>query len=462
MSAKIGRNDPCHCGSGRKFKHCHGRPAQQSPPDDHAKGVALALGWLEQQHRKAYQEEVKTLLFDEFWPIEDPDPSEVPEEYWGMIDINMREWLLSSGELTVKGNRVPVQKLLFGPGGPRLGPRQQDYVRQLGSRPLRLYEVTESRPGQGLTLVDVTAEDAEPVSVQERAGSQSLRAGDLLGARVMAVGGHFELSGALYPFSRLHAGVLYSVLSEFIGDMREADATEEEFGRELAFLIVEQWLCQMTLPAPMPEIVDASTGEPLMLTTDHFRIVDRDVLEKQLAACKELESIDEGKWDWIEEGDDGALRSRLSLSIEPLAGDRLKLFCRTKKLADAGRAWFQALAGDSVKYLTRVLKDPKGPMAAGGENRPSKSVDPPDISPEEMTRMVQKAVESTYANWADQPLPALGDRTPRDAMANSGGLERVKGLLRSYDQSEQQLAREQGRKPVSFQFLWDDLGISRD
>jgi len=22
---KIGRNDPCYCGSGRKFKQCHGR-----------------------------------------------------------------------------------------------------------------------------------------------------------------------------------------------------------------------------------------------------------------------------------------------------------------------------------------------------------------------------------------------------------------------------------------------------
>jgi len=21
---KIGRNDPCHCGSGKKFKYCHG------------------------------------------------------------------------------------------------------------------------------------------------------------------------------------------------------------------------------------------------------------------------------------------------------------------------------------------------------------------------------------------------------------------------------------------------------
>jgi preprotein translocase subunit SecA len=22
---KVGRNDPCPCGSGKKFKHCHGR-----------------------------------------------------------------------------------------------------------------------------------------------------------------------------------------------------------------------------------------------------------------------------------------------------------------------------------------------------------------------------------------------------------------------------------------------------
>jgi preprotein translocase subunit SecA len=24
---KVGRNDPCPCGSGKKFKHCHGRLA---------------------------------------------------------------------------------------------------------------------------------------------------------------------------------------------------------------------------------------------------------------------------------------------------------------------------------------------------------------------------------------------------------------------------------------------------
>ena len=462
MSSKIGRNDPCHCGSGRKFKHCHGRPPKQSPSDDHAKGIELAMSWLEQRHRRPYKEEVKTLIFDEFWPIEDPDPAEVPDEYWGMIHLNVCEWLLARGELTIKGKRVPVQDLLLGPGGPRLGPRQQDYIRQLASNPLRLYEVTDSRPGQGLTLVDVIAVDAEPVQVQERTASQTLRSGTLIGTRVVEVDDHLELSGALYPFSPLHAGELNSALSGFLDNWREQDLDGGELTLELGFFIVGRWFAQMTLPPPLPEFIDASTGEPMMLTTDHFRIVDRKALVEKLAASAELEQEDDGHWVWLEECSDGQLRARLTLTIDPPSSDRIQLFCRTKSLADKGRAWFEALTGDSVKHLTRELTDPKGAIAAGGDERSSKSVGSTDIPPEEMTRILEEAAKRIYVDWADNPIPALGDLTPREAMVSSGGLERVKGLLRSYDQSEQDLAREQGRSPVSLQFLWDDLGISRD
>jgi preprotein translocase subunit SecA len=27
---KVGRNEPCPCGSGRKFKHCHGQLAREA------------------------------------------------------------------------------------------------------------------------------------------------------------------------------------------------------------------------------------------------------------------------------------------------------------------------------------------------------------------------------------------------------------------------------------------------
>ena len=46
-------------------------------------------------------------------------------------------------------------------------------------------------------------------------------------------------------------------------------------------------------------------------------------------------------------------------------------------------------------------------------------------------------------------------------MATAAGLERVKGLLRSYESSEADLAARDGRPALSYQFLWDALEIQR-
>lgn len=66
-----------------------------------------------------------------------------------------------------------------------------------------------------------------------------------------------------------------------------------------------------------------------------------------------------------------------------------------------------------------------------------------------------------YANWADEPIPALDGRTPRQAIATAAGIERVKGLLRSYEDGEARSALQQGRSEFSYQFLWDALGLTR-
>ena len=46
-------------------------------------------------------------------------------------------------------------------------------------------------------------------------------------------------------------------------------------------------------------------------------------------------------------------------------------------------------------------------------------------------------------------------------MQSAPGLERVKGLLRSYEDGETQQAAQQGRRAISYQFLWDALGLRR-
>ena len=40
------------------------------------------------------------------------------------------------------------------------------------------------------------------------------------------------------------------------------------------------------------------------------------------------------------------------------------------------------------------------------------------------------------------------------------GLEQVKFLLHSYEHSEAHRAKDQRREPVSYDFLWQELGIA--
>lgn len=43
--AKAERNAPCTCGSGKKFKHCHGKPGRKAPPLNRAMtGLLAAVG----------------------------------------------------------------------------------------------------------------------------------------------------------------------------------------------------------------------------------------------------------------------------------------------------------------------------------------------------------------------------------------------------------------------------------
>ena len=71
-----------------------------------------------------------------------------------------------------------------------------------------------------------------------------------------------------------------------------------------------------------------------------------------------------------------------------------------------------------------------------------------------------KAIHEHYVNWANETVPALGGMTPREAIQSPEGLEQVKFLLHSYEHGEARQAKSQNRAPVSYDFLWETLGIT--
>ena len=99
-------------------------------------------------------------------------------------------------------------------------------------------------------------------------------------------------------------------------------------------------------------------------------------------------------------------------------------------------------------------------QAPSKKGKPSSAL-APKLDAATMAQLMSKVIHDTYAHWADEPIPALDHKTPRQAIKTAAGLERVKGLLRSYEASEAAQAAQQGRTEISYDFLWKALGLMR-
>lgn len=460
MTQKVGRNDPCPCGSGKKYKKCCAMSdavENERERKNHDGAVPRALDWLSTRHRKAFETAIEETLFEGLSDEEYDTLVSLDQRTKEAIHINVTEWVLAEGYIPVNDEYKRVAEILLGPGGPLFTVDQRNWLEQLAERPLRLYEVTDIIPGQQITLCDVLDTRAKPVTVHEKSGSNSTLIGLYVGCRIMAVDDHFELSGAIFPF--------VPIKSEEV--VEELHFIKKQFGRkrkglkeEISITILEHWLEQFYAPTPIPAIKDSYSGESLLLITDYYTVKDWNALDNALKAQDDVDGNRKAGWNRFIDCEDGQTRSLASINIEQ-SPDRISVFYKTQDHADKGRSWFEGIAGSTVTFLSRAITDPAGtmqPMEKTPQTYPASAKS--DISPEAHTQIFEQTYHRIYANWADEPIPRLNDKTPREAIKTPTGMERVKGLLRMYENREKEQATREGRQPVSFAFLWEELGIS--
>jgi hypothetical protein len=469
---RTGRNDPCPCGSGKKYKKCclekeraerteAARPAPSDAP------VLRATEWLDQR----YAQEASDAVESYFSAVDDEALSHLETldpEIRRMVHVNAHEWLLADGELELEDRDVPVCELLLGPGGPLFGAEERAWMEAFTARPLGLYEVLEVSPGEGLRLRDLFHPDELPVKVTDRAASRSLVRWDVIGARLVPWQGRWLLSGAIYPFVR--EADFPAVLRGMQDELALETEGDPELERDvLSVLIPQEWLLELLESQEMelPALTDAATGDPILLVTDHYRVRDWRSLEEALAARDDVQGDRREGWTRFEPLD-GEMRRSL-LALNPKGGDRLETFARTRRRADEGRRWLEELTGGAIKHRTREITDPKGFFAAsggpagtgggrsGGAPGRGGRGEPPPVTGE----MMEQIFRVQYRTWADDKIPALGSKTPRQAVRTREGRENVIGLLKLYEQGEERAAREERRAPASFQFLWDAVGLDR-
>lgn len=199
---KIGRNDPCWCGSGRKFKQCH-QAVSELPalPDRIAWLCRKATLWLE--HTIGETRELVTDLAiawvagdaeADAYDVLDVDETEMQARFSRafadplLFDTALHEGGLFSWFLSDRGELLPDDEHLL--------------ATAWLTSDRSVHEVVSVERGVGMTLRNLATGDV--ADVRERTASRTARVGERYCARVVPDGASHQIIGGVFPVRTGH------------------------------------------------------------------------------------------------------------------------------------------------------------------------------------------------------------------------------------------------------------------
>ncbi|HET9443022.1 MAG TPA: SEC-C domain-containing protein, partial [Acidimicrobiales bacterium] len=384
------RNEPCKCGSGRKAKSCclrtNGWP------------LASRVAWL-------YD---KAAAF-----VNRPG---IAPRVQAVVDV----WAEAAGgdhavAHDLGSDPLPTDLVLFEDGalaefverrGPLLPTDEAELAASWVGARLRVCEVLEVRPDEGLVLDDLLS--GERLEVVERAATRGMIPHLLILTRVLPDGeGGLQLFGGVrtIPFGR-HEGLL-EVLA---GPPTPA--------------AVAQWLGAASVPPALTN----TEGEVQVLGRAVYELDPGTAPDAAAASLSEVLD-DEGEGEWAVRGEEQPDGGRQHHGRVVLAGRRLVVEANSEpRLHDIDALVSAAVAGltrlDSLALpLDAVLL--RRLLAGMGERH---GHDHAGVDPAAEEFVAQKLRDYEDA-WVDEPIPALGGATPRAAVEDDAQRRDLERLL---------------------------------
>ncbi len=204
--SNVGRNDPCPCGSGKKYKNCHlnadGGP--YSALERVESGMNAALDWLWTHHRHAVEEAVGRQFLGRLDDDEAALLEELDDEADDAFRDQLGDWVLAEAAFEVDGKDTNAAELILGPGGPSLKPEERAWMSALSGRPLSVYEVLSTPDSSTFVLREPLAPQVDGRAPETRVQTEkeiveAVEIGDLIAARLVPFEDGWHLAAALFP-----------------------------------------------------------------------------------------------------------------------------------------------------------------------------------------------------------------------------------------------------------------------
>ncbi|MCC6130677.1 MAG: SEC-C domain-containing protein [Acidobacteria bacterium] len=461
MSNKTGPNDPCACGSGKKFKKCCGSPAARTSAAQRAPYTrddrAAALTKLDEYVKKHLHQERDVMTLAVWGPHGD-HIDDFPPELWEMSAFVINTWFVfdpHSPDSPRIASRLLEQR--------NLGDGERAFIRTMLDSRMLPYEVVQSVPGSSLTLRNVL--EGGEVTVTERMASRSLSRSDLIAARVIPCGisGGPEMDGGVLPITRLlEDAVLQQIEMLWTEFEREYPGRPREAYLELLTPILHHaWLSSIFDP-PLPRLTNTD-GEELLMTRVSFTVEDERALRNSLdrASRRGIERLGDDEWGW---SGPGKGMDQVSLGSLRLAGNTLTLETNSAERGKRGRAIVERVAKGSVHHRGTVHEDIRGDLAdrwtaaALGESAETEPSEDEDLEPA-LEELALEYYARHYRTWVDEPVPALDGMTPRAAARAPGMKARVSDLIRGLEGLYER-ALKQGQAAYDPSWMWEELGLA--
>ena len=433
---KVGRNERCPCGSGKKYKKCC-LPSDAAETADEARPAAahdLDRRVVQAMHRFAFRR-----FGDDWWFRAAEDFDDFEESFqlaapWSLYCCAVEgkpivDWYLQ------ERRSLPADERAW------LEAQRRAW--------LSAWEVVSVEPGRSIKLRDsLSWEERE---VLEVSGSHTLSVHTALLGRVVDFEGVALLAGVHpCPLPPIPAA---EVVRRLRGRLRRKRAVpvdrlrDEKFGR----YAIKRWdeaVLELEMQYSVPPRLHNSGGDELLLTVDHFDLETRATSEvaRLLATLPEVDppnpDADEREFVFLRGGssaDRGGDSTVVGRAI--IDGDRLRLETNSVARADGLRTSIEATCGDRIVHRIREHSDPTA-MLANIAAAPS-DVAPAEVPDADMSEMLRAVKAKHYADWVDQPLPALDGQTPREAVRTKAGKAQVEMLLKDCEYLEGRLPEAQ-------------------
>ena len=261
----IGRNDPCPCGSGKKYKRCCLAKDAPAPGAWTTGERDSALASLMRFARRAELDGDRAAAEVTFWGkrLEGMTPAEAREAMdFEQSRVGFHEWLVFDSPLH-GGGTIVERFLARAGGGLRSGERR--YLERMRLSHLRPYEVQAVRRDEGLDLLDLWAN--KRVRVCERLATRQLVQWDILAARViLGPEGNPVLDGSPYLYPPRGKELILRFLRRLGRSLRGKlpRADEATFFKSIGMAFHDLWL-ELAARRPPPTLVTAERDEVVRL-----------------------------------------------------------------------------------------------------------------------------------------------------------------------------------------------------